>query len=329
MIESAPKLRVRPVEPHQADEIDESALLDFSRQDSITGILEQLRQLKEKGVSITTRSGEVLDAQDVARAITEVIDVVREMRSQKAQKTGLSGMPDDHVINQLLASRGITSSGGLRDAATVAIRRLDSLDSEYLNTKDRVLNEGRYAPLWTMPEEEFASLYPRDHYSPEMMDTLTGDAHQAALRWTEMESAQKKIQQQRATETRQASINEFRESIKEREWNVRSVALPTVADESVLEQATQKARQGRKDFDANQGKPRSSGQPMDSVGQLRSYSLAQDIQRAFTDQSESKKKTVFRQSTMFRRRGKQMIANHTPRVPSRFPLMKTDMIYAW
>ncbi len=270
---SAPGVRHRA--PRQEDVLRHD-LLDFSDVRGLAQLFDRLNGLKLRGGA----DGPSMPFDPVAltRTLSAAIDRAREMRIAKTAETGMSASLDLPVIEEMLRGLDIPVAGGLLEVAAKGIRALSSGSVEYREARDRVLEQGKSAPVWAMPEEDFRLQYPEDRFGGHF-DRYEGDEKQAAVRWQKIH----KEERLRQSDTERDARDADRRAIESRVWEEHELTPYEVLDQDQFDHASVEALRGVEREDLERDAAAREHRGIHSVGVIRPYSLSASIQHAFTD----------------------------------------------
>lgn len=139
--------------------------------------------------------GRPYTAKFMAGRIDLALDQARKARGKLAleQKTyPRSPRLSDDVLDGILASNGITSTGGLREVVARLFNAPDDIrtDAQYLRAMEQATDQGKFNPIWKMEEAAFIAAYPIES-QPRKINVDDDNAMQIAARWGEIKDRQK------------------------------------------------------------------------------------------------------------------------------------------
>lgn len=169
----------------------------FENCKTVNDILQTIVAMQEAGDTLGTHK---LTGQQLARSLDRVAQATRNLRADPMYRGEL---PSADEIDQLLATNGITSQGGLREIVQTLVvrhRRLKFHGEDY-TLLDKAIGRGAYHPVYLLAQRDpgtFIQQYPETWFA-EHRESTSDDTEEiiaARLAWQEHE---KKVIHDRGT----------------------------------------------------------------------------------------------------------------------------------
>lgn len=180
----------RPKKPESAP-----ASVDFSSCRSLEEIIKRLLQAEKARQPLTMSDGRPYTAKFMAGKIDLALDQARKARGKLAlEQRTFPKAPrlSEDELDGILASNGITSSGGLREVVARLFNAPDDIqtDAQYLRAMEQATDKGKFNPIWKLNEAAFIAAYPIES-QPRKVNSDDDNAMQIAARWSEIKDRQK------------------------------------------------------------------------------------------------------------------------------------------
>lgn len=193
-----------PDGPHERRTRVEPAPVDFSGARSLEDIMQLVVRMAEQGDSFTTADGSYrFSPKDLSTHIEKAARAVIHAGVQVEPVPNFRPLSPDR-IDEVLSQEGISSQRGLRAAMVRVLQGSEWISGQVFDLAAKVRGEGKYSPVWTIPEDVFQRMYPERQYpdtpSPGDMSDLNW---QVTLRWRDLrQAADMKVRQVEIQRTR-------------------------------------------------------------------------------------------------------------------------------